>query len=278
MWKLSYYVPLAGFVVPTVAIGYGVVIPRSCIAGINELTIGFASTLLGAALTYVAGIRAATRKSCPASMSWRVRLARAINRQASAPHGLFGRFLTFLWSLEHRRVNRGTLDRLDLASNHRVLEIGCGPGVALASAAEKAAYAEAVDVSDTVVAAATRRNRAAIEAGRVAVRRIDGANLELQTESFDRVFSVHSIYFWKDPESIIAQLAAGLRSGGSLVLAFRPDSSDIPARFRDDPLYRFYEPGEVERMLSEAGFTEVRTERSAEEAPHVVWVLGNRPG
>ena len=55
--KTRYYVPLVGFVIPTVVIGYGVVIPRSCIAGVNELTIGFATTVIGACLTYIAGIR-----------------------------------------------------------------------------------------------------------------------------------------------------------------------------------------------------------------------------
>lgn len=51
--------PLLGYVVPTVVIGYGFVIPRSCIAGVNELTIGFATAILGACVTYVAGVRAA---------------------------------------------------------------------------------------------------------------------------------------------------------------------------------------------------------------------------
>ena len=51
--------PLLGFVVPTVFIGYGFVIPRSCIAGVNELTIGFATAILGACVTYVAGVRVA---------------------------------------------------------------------------------------------------------------------------------------------------------------------------------------------------------------------------
>ena len=54
------FIPLAGFVVPTVVIGYGFVIPRSCIAGWNELTVGFATTVLGACLTYVAGVRVAS--------------------------------------------------------------------------------------------------------------------------------------------------------------------------------------------------------------------------
>ena len=59
--SLRAYAPLAGFVVPTVLIGYGVVIPRSCIAGWNELTLGFATTIAGACLTYVAGLRLALR-------------------------------------------------------------------------------------------------------------------------------------------------------------------------------------------------------------------------
>ena len=59
--NLRLLAPLAGFVVPTVVIGYGVVIPRSCIAGWNELTLGFAATVVGACLTYVAGLRLATK-------------------------------------------------------------------------------------------------------------------------------------------------------------------------------------------------------------------------
>jgi hypothetical protein len=59
--QLRHFAPLAGFVLPTVLIGYGFVIPRSCIAGWNDLTIGFAATVIGACLTYVAGVRMALR-------------------------------------------------------------------------------------------------------------------------------------------------------------------------------------------------------------------------
>lgn len=59
--KVRHLIPLIGFIVPTVAIGFGVVIPRSCIAGVNELTIGFASTIAGACLSYWLGVRGALR-------------------------------------------------------------------------------------------------------------------------------------------------------------------------------------------------------------------------
>jgi len=58
-FTLKHVAPLLGFVVPTVVIGYGFVIPRSCIAGVNELTVGFATTILGACVTYVLGVRSA---------------------------------------------------------------------------------------------------------------------------------------------------------------------------------------------------------------------------
>jgi hypothetical protein len=59
--KLRYFLPLIGFVLPTLGIGFGVVIPRSCIAGVNDLTIGFAMSVVGACITYFIGVRAVLR-------------------------------------------------------------------------------------------------------------------------------------------------------------------------------------------------------------------------
>lgn len=57
--RLRHFLPLLGFALPTLVIGYGFVIPRSCIAGINSLSIGFGTTILGACLAYFAGLRSA---------------------------------------------------------------------------------------------------------------------------------------------------------------------------------------------------------------------------
>jgi hypothetical protein len=55
------YLPLVLFVVPTVIIGFGVLIPRSCINGLNELTVGFGSTVFFSIVTYILGVRAALK-------------------------------------------------------------------------------------------------------------------------------------------------------------------------------------------------------------------------
>lgn len=63
--KLRYFYPLVGFVIPTLAIGFGFVIPRSCIAGFNELTLGFATTVAAACATYFFGVRAVAQDVNP---------------------------------------------------------------------------------------------------------------------------------------------------------------------------------------------------------------------
>lgn len=58
----AHFLPLAGFVLPSTVIGYGFVLPRAGFSGVNELTIGFATTLLGAIATYVAGVVMVARR------------------------------------------------------------------------------------------------------------------------------------------------------------------------------------------------------------------------
>jgi hypothetical protein len=59
--KARYWTPLLGFVVSTIVIGYGFVFPRNGLASVNELTVGFATTILSASVTYVLGIRLVLR-------------------------------------------------------------------------------------------------------------------------------------------------------------------------------------------------------------------------
>ncbi len=63
--KPRYFLPLLSFVLPTAVIGFGFVIPSSCIAGVNRLTIGFATSILGACVTYWAGVRTVYRDFVP---------------------------------------------------------------------------------------------------------------------------------------------------------------------------------------------------------------------
>jgi hypothetical protein len=57
--QMLVYAPLLAHIVPTLLIGYGLVIPNSPIAGLNQYTIGFAFTVAGFVPAYLAGVRIA---------------------------------------------------------------------------------------------------------------------------------------------------------------------------------------------------------------------------
>ena len=270
------YLPLLGFVLPTTIIGFGVVIPRSCIAGVNGMTVGFGTTILGAILAYLAGQRVTRAPTACTKPPLGIRLGRAINRQAASPSGLFGRFLGLVWRREHARVNAEALAALEIRAGDHVLELGSGPGEALREMARQARSGAVVglDVSELMVRLASRRNRAAIARGLVEVKQIDGVTLGLDGRTFDRIVSVHCIYFWREQGGTLAQLSSALRPGGRMVLAFMPEGDQVPARLRD-PTYRFPRPERIEAVLRRCGLEVLSSSRS-KAAPTVHLLVAGR--
>jgi ABC-type Fe3+ transport system permease subunit len=57
-----HFMPLLGFLIPSAVIAYGFVLPRAGFSGVNELSIGFGSSLVGATVTYVIGVVMALRR------------------------------------------------------------------------------------------------------------------------------------------------------------------------------------------------------------------------
>lgn len=110
------------------------------------------------------------------------------------------------------RLNAEVLDQLDVREGQEVLEVGSGPGEALPGASRRARGGRVVgiDVSNVMVSLAPCRNRRAVASGEVHVRVGDIASLELDASSFDRIFSVHPIYFWRNVDAVLAKRAAAL--------------------------------------------------------------------
>ena len=221
------------------------------------------------------------RRSCPVPTAtrapWPVRaraattapLARFLSRQAAHPSGAFGRLLGRIWLFQSARVNDIALELLAPAQGERVCEIGFGPGRTLGLLADAGAQVIGVDVADTMVAIATRRNAESIARGAISVHRGDGATLPVPDDSLDGVLSVHNFYFWPDPRATLADIARGLRPGGRLVFTSLADDQPLATRF-DPEIYRVPAVADATAWLRAAGFADVRVLRRP-EILNTVW-------
>jgi SAM-dependent methyltransferase len=91
--------------------------------------------------------------------------------QFGRPHGLVGRLAGSIMAhrASNKLRNRWTVDLLNLEPSNQVLEVGSGPGIALAQVAGRLASGQVVglDYSKTMHDMAAKRNRQAFRDGRV---------------------------------------------------------------------------------------------------------------
>lgn len=185
-------------------------------------------------------------------------LVRSLVFSFGDPRGLRGRIAG--WVMAHRssnvRRNRWAVDLLDLQPADRFLEVGCGPGVALAAAHRRTPHVVGVDRSPLMANAARRRSGAEVHVA-------SAESLPRFDEPFDKALAVNTLGFWPDPLGGLRAIRAALRDGGTLAIVSQPRGG------------RFADNDAVLRQLTDAGFTVSRTE-TLDLDPPAVCILATR--
>ena len=111
------------------------------------------------------------------------------------------------------------VERLGLRADDRVLEIGCGHGIAATLVCERLASGSymGIDRSPKMIAAARHRNAAFVAAGRAAFEVMQLEALEIGPRRFDVVFAVRVGLFHRDPAGARALVRRWLAPGGRIV-------------------------------------------------------------
>ena len=202
-------------------------------------------------------------------------LDRDVIGQAHHPRGTAGRVTA--WEMAHRPSNRQrsiwAVSLLGVRPADKVLEIGFGPGIAVAELARAGAgHVYGIDHSAVMLRQASRRNAAAIRAGRVTLVRASVDEIPPALYGpFDAILAVNSLAFWPAPAERLAELRRRLAPAGRIAIVSQPrcpgataDTSRSAAR-------------EIEDLLREAGFTGLSTQ-TLPLRPPVACVLATNPG
>ena len=194
--------------------------------------------------------------------------------QAHHPRGAAGRVTA--WEMAHRpsnrQRNRWVVSLLGVQPDGQVLEIGFGPGLAIAELARAGAgHVYGIDHSGVMLRQASRRNAAAIRARRVTLINAPANQLPPAVGGpFDAILAVNSLGFWPAPAERLAELRRRLAPGGRIAIASQPrclgataDTSRSAAR-------------DIEDLLRDAGFVRMSTQ-TLPLSPPVICVLATCP-
>jgi SAM-dependent methyltransferase len=147
--------------------------------------------------------------------------------QLACPHGELAEETAEFMEKGNASLYRMTYANLGLFPGARVLEIGPANGAFvkdLFRLNEDTRYT-AIDLSKEMVASATENNKAFVSSGSAIFLHGDFTTYPFAKGSFDIIFSINTLYFWKDPALQADRLISLLRPGGQLAITIREASS-----------------------------------------------------
>jgi SAM-dependent methyltransferase len=194
-------------------------------------------------------------------------IPRIVARQLSRPTGLLGALIRRGMNRRNAEINAFVVRQLELAPTNRVLEIGFGGGAAIPSVLEGAAFVGGVDRSADVVARIEARHATDVASGRAQFREGHVESLPFETASFDKAFTVHTVYFWTSLDAGFTEIHRVLAPGGQVAVGFVPKERMDRMGFPSD-IFTPRTPHDVVASLTKAGFRSVRVERPS---PATLW-------
>jgi ubiquinone/menaquinone biosynthesis C-methylase UbiE len=184
------------------------------------------------------------------------------------------------------------LDLATLQPGERVLDVATGPGIVARIAGRAVGTTGQVlgiDIAEQSLEVA-RRKAASEGLEQVTFEVQDAENLTLPDASFDKVFCSMGLMHFPSPEKALAEMYRVLKPGGKLVAAVWGEAGKSPfiqvalttlARTFPPPkverpsMFRFGQPSVLEKLVSQAGFSQAKAEEVAVEftaaSPAAYW-------
>jgi len=137
------------------------------------------------------------------------------------------------------------LDLLALSPADLMLDVACGPGRLLATAAAHVRLGAGVDLTAPMLAIARREHRAR-GVGALVLVRGDAERLPFRDEAFTVVTTTLAIHHLGNPRRVLEEMVCACRAGGRVAVGDFVGSEDPEKRARQNQIERFRDPSHVE--------------------------------
>ena len=181
-------------------------------------------------------------------------------KQLGSPTGIFGRLVMRLLNRDNAIMNDFALEQIALQPGERVLEIGFGGGYLIDRMATSKipSFIAGVDPAIDVIQMGSKKFRSHIEQGYIELKQARGESVPYSGNSFNKICTVNTIYFWSNPQLVLAECDRLLKPQGKLVICY-----NSPAFLAQTKLIQYgftaYEPQELESLMANAGLINIST-------------------
>ena len=151
---------------------------------------------------------------------------KAIAGQLRQPKGEYAIRVGEKMNESNADINLTTIEALNLSTGDNILEIGMGNGYFVKDILLSGNLIKytGCDISEIMVDQACKHNEQFIKSGQVQFHLSNADNLPFANETFDKVFSVNTIYFWDDQQSALSEIGRVLKPKGQITISVRPKS------------------------------------------------------
>ncbi len=149
-----------------------------------------------------------------------------IASQLRQPQGEFAIEVGERMNKGNLHINLFTIDALNLKGEENILEIGMGNGFFVKNILNKFPQIKytGCDYSEIMVEQSRINNKDFISGGQANFLLGEAHNLPFEKGSFDKIFTINTLYFWEDIITVFNEFKRVLTAQGQLIIAIRPRS------------------------------------------------------
>ena len=153
-------------------------------------------------------------------------------------------------------INMDTLEILNAAAGDNILEIGMGNGFFVKEILQKNNHIKYTggDFSEVMIAESERINAEWVDNGQATFVFADVVALPFENASFNKIFTINTIYFWEDAMKVLAEIKRVLLPKGTFILTLRQKRLMANYPFTKYGFTMFTKEAAVQ-LLSQNGFT-----------------------